>query len=208
MSTQTKNLKHSELLAQLKAQAKTKSKSEIAQATQTQEVAQTQIKTREVKDFIVKKTSAELDTDSRQVVKERRAYMMSALDSNTSEVYNATCYRNDKNELVLFSQKLANKFTNEFVAKLASSQKFDAQDIMSLLKTCGGAYGDKVRNALYAISMRTTALEIEKDVDAVIAQAKAKNKLCIFYNVIEDSRRAKYDEIQKCEHKKKCLSEM
>ncbi len=189
-----KKSKNSELIAQLKEDSKTKTKSEVAQATQTQ--AKTELKVCEVKDFIVKKTNSELDTDSRTVIKERRAYMLTALDDSNSEVYNATLYRNEKNELVLFSQKLANKFVNEYVAKLSSMTKFDAQNIMTLLQTCGGAYGDKVRNALFAISMRTTALEIEKDVNAVITQAQAKNKLCIFYNVIEDSRRAKYDFIK------------
>ncbi len=186
--------KNSELIAQLKAQAQTQTKSEIAQSTQTATVQA--VKTREVKDFIVKKTNSELDTDSRTVIKERRAYMLSAIDNDNSEVYNATLYRDENNQLVLFSQKLANKFVNEYVAKLSSMTKFDAQNIMTLFQTCGGAYGDKVRNALYAISMRTTATEIDKDVNAVIATAQAKQKLCIFYNVIEDSRRAKYDFIK------------
>jgi hypothetical protein len=196
MSTQTTNIKHTELIAKLKEEHKTKSKSEIAQATQTVATQAQAIKTREVKDFVVTKTKAELDADSRKVVKERRAYMLSDIDSDKSLVFNATMYRTENNELALFTQQLANKLVLEYVQKLASMSKFDAQDIKNLLQTCGGAYCDKIRNALFAISLRTTATEVEKDINAVIATAQSKQKLCIFYNIIEDSRRAKYDFIK------------
>lgn len=200
----TKNIKHTELIAKLREDSKNKTKSEVAQQAQQEQKTTTNqaVKVRNVKnfilrnvkDFILVRTKAEFDKDTRKT--KDRAYMTEQLAENSFQTYNATCYRNDKNELVLFSQALANKYVNEYVAKLASMSKFDAQNIMTLLKTCGGAYGDKVRNALFSISLRTTAQDIEKDVNAVIATAQEKKKLCIFYNVIEDSRRAKYDFIK------------
>jgi hypothetical protein len=185
-----KKAENKALVAKLQEAAKTQTKSEVAQqATQA-------VKVRDVKDFVVKKTNVELDADKRQVIKERRSYMLSALDTDNSEVYNATMYRDSSNQLVLFSQAIANKCVADYVAKLTSMQKFNAQNIMSLLQTCGGAYGDKVRNALYSISLQTSASEIESDVNAVITKAKEKNKLCIYFNILEDSRRAKYDFIK------------
>jgi hypothetical protein len=189
-----KKAENKALIAKLQEQAKTATKSEVAQHTA---IATAQaVKIRDVKDFIITKTKEQLSQDKRKVIQEHRSYMMNDIDANTSEVYNATMYRDADNQLVLFSQAQANKCVTDYVAKLTASQKFDAQDIMSLLKTCGGAYGDKVRNALFALSYRTTATEIEKDINSVIAQAQAKQKQCIYYNVIEDSRRAKYDFIK------------
>lgn len=202
--TQYKKTKKAELKAILaKAQKEKKSKSQVAQEmqkqTKTEQVATTNtVKERDVKEFVKTVAIADLDKDSRAVIKQRRRYMLTELDDKTNaEIYNATMYRNEKNELVLFSQKYANKFVLDYVQKLANSTKFDAQDIMSILKTCGGAYGDKVRNALYSISYMTTAKDIEKDINSVIAIAQAKNKLCIYYDIYNnESRRVKYDFIR------------
>ncbi|MDD4989664.1 MAG: hypothetical protein PHV42_04545 [Candidatus Pacebacteria bacterium] len=187
-----KKAENKALVAKLQEASKTATKSEVAQSVATAQA----VKVRDVKDFVVRKANTELDADKRKVIQERRSYMLSALDTDNSEVYNATMYRDENNQLVLFSQAIANKAVADYVSKLASMQKFNAQNIMSLLKTCGGAYGDKVRNALYSISLQTTASELEADVNAVIAKAKEKQKLCIYYNVLEDSRRAKYDFIK------------
>jgi hypothetical protein len=192
-------MKHTELIAKLKTDAKTKTKSEIAQAQateKTQAQAQAQVKTRNVTDFIVKKTKEQLEKDTRQVIKERRSYMLTDLNDNESEVYNATMYRNEKNELVLLTQKIADKLVLDYVTKLQSMQKFNAQNIMTIHKTCGGAYGDKVRKFLFSISLLTTATEIEKDINSVVKKAQEKKKLCIYYNTIEDSRRIKYEFIK------------
>jgi hypothetical protein len=194
MSNNTKKKSENKaLIAKLQEESKTKTVSEVAQqASQTTQA----VKVRDVKDFVVKKSNVELDADKRQVIKERRSYMLSAVDDTSSEVYNATMYHDANNNLVLFSQQIANKAVADYISKLASMQKFNAQNIMSLLHTCGGAYGDKVRNALFAISMQTTASEIEADINSVVAKAKEKNKQCIYFNILEDSRRAKYDFIK------------
>ncbi len=187
------------LIAQLhNAKATTVSEvaKELSKANVTEEVKQA-VKVRDVKDFISIKTIEQLDEDKRQVIKERRNYMLDLIDERNAQVYNATMYRNDKNELILLTQKLANKFVIEYVEKLKSMTQFNAQSIMNILKTCGGAYGDKVRNALYAISYQTTATAIEKDINEVVKTATLKNKKCIYFNVLdENSRRVRYEFIK------------
>ncbi len=198
-------LKQKEVVAQLREHLKQKSvnatKSEIAQDMQKEtkkaEVAKAEIKTRDVKDFIVVKNEEQLDSDSRQVIKERRSYMLDTVDSEHAEVYNATLYTNAETQKVeLLTQKIANDLVQKFVSSLKYSDRFVAQDIMRKLQTKGGAYGDKVRNALFNLSIYVTQAQMNSDIEAVIARAKSVNKSLIRFNTIEDSRRIKYEFIK------------
>ena len=157
-----------------------------------------QVKLRDVKDYVKEKTTDELSQDSRVVVREHRDYMISATHDDRYNVFNATMYRDSKNELQLLTQELANKFVSEYVQKLALKAKFTAQDIMRLHSTCGGAYGDKIRNALYSMSQIITEEQLESLTADDIKAMQAKHKCCVYFNVISDSRRARYNFVKLC----------
>lgn len=189
----SQKIKHTALIAQLKQQLKTQTKSEIAQSTATQ--ATQAIKQRDVKDFIVVKSKAEFDADTRKT--KDRSYITTQLSDNEFKMHNATMYTNENNEVALMTQAIANKLVDDFVANLQSLTLFQAKALRDKLKSCGGAYGDKLRNRLYAISMLTTKAELTANKEAVIAQAKAKNKTCIYYDIFENqARRVTYDFIK------------
>ena len=189
------------LIAELHSKAQNSSKTEVAQAIAQEvkaEVAQAKtLKVRDVKDFIVQKNQEELDADSRTVIKERRAYMLDALDTEMSEVYNATLYTNAESQKVeLLTQKISDKLVQQFVDKLDYSDTFTAQQIMREMQTKGGAYGDKVRNSLYRISLYVTKEQMNSDIENCMLRAKTLKKQCLYFNTIEESRRAKYEFIK------------
>lgn len=195
MNTQKKNNTNKELLAELKERSKNKTVSQVAQETQVAQVEQkAQVtKVRNVVDFIAHKTDAELNDDSRVVIKERRAYMLDKLADNDNQVYNATMYKNDKNELALFTQKISDEKCLQYVQSLAKDTIFHSADIGKLLQTCGGAYRDKIRKSLFALSVFIKKSELVTSAD-YSAQVKEKNKYCIYYDISENnSQRVVYE---------------
>jgi len=193
------------LIAELDAKlAQTASKSAVAKSTQNK----TELKTVEKKsttanattqalkvreNMIVFKTQAQLAEDSRAVIKQHRAYMIDDIAVDSFKVYNATMYTDSNNVQQALTQKIADSLVDDFIAKLAVNAKFNAHSIMQLHKTCGGAYGDKIRKRLFTVSQLLTAKQAE-NIDASIKKTlKDKNKLCVFYNILEDSRRTKYE---------------
>jgi len=204
--TTHKSESHKALIAELNEKLKSTSKSDVAKSTQkveqkeqsksttasaTASTAKQAVKLRE--NMIVFKTQAELAEDKRAVIKQHRAYMIDDISANSFKVYNATMYTNAQNQQVALTQKIADSLVDDFISKLAVNAKFNAHSIMQLHKTCGGAYGDKIRKRLFTVSQLLTAKQAE-NIDASIKKTlKDKNKLCIFYNILEDSRRTKYE---------------
>jgi hypothetical protein len=181
----SQKIKHTELIAQLKEQAKTQSKSEIAQSTAI--AVKAVVKERDVKDYIIVKSKAEFEADTRKT--KDRAYITTQLSDNEFKMHNATMFVNEQNETVLLTQTIANKLVDDYVSTLTSLTVFQAKALRDKFKSCGGAYGDKLRNRLFAISLLTTKAELTANQNAVIAQAKAKNKLCIYYDIFENQAR-------------------
>lgn len=210
MSNNTKKKQENKkLIEQLNKKSETNNKSEIAQDTQkntekessaTSQKASTEktvMKERNVKDYIVSKTEKELNEDSRTVIKEHRAYMIDTQDNKTFSVFNATMYYDTNTKsMQLLTQAIAHKLVQQYVSKLKYADKFNAQNIMTLLKTCGGAYGDKVRNALFAISLYVTQAQMQSDLETCIIRAKTLKRTCIYYNTKEDSQRKFYEFIK------------
>lgn len=198
MSNKKKN--NTKLIAELHAQAvsNNNSISEVAQAVQVEvkaEVAQTEkaVKVRDVKDFVKLKSSTDIDNAQRIIEKQHRSYIVYAKDSLTADVYYSTTYFNKATQKEEYlSAQIARKLVNEFVASLKQFDKFTAQTIMHELQTKGSAYGDLVRNALYEISQLCTAHDVETDIDAIVARAIEHKKQCIYFNMLEEARRARY----------------
>jgi len=192
-----KKIENKKLIAEL--HKKQSSKSETAKKMQNEQKTEKDVKIRDVKQFIVQKTNEQLKDDKRAVIQQERNYMMNRLSDNLTEVYNATIYFNAKTKKdELLTQKIANELVFEFVSKnVALFARFTAQDIMNLHQTKGGAYGDKVRKPLYAMSLLTTVDEIENNINAVVEKAKAKNKTLIHYDVLNNcSKRKRYEFIK------------
>ena len=206
--TTHKSESHKALIAELNEKLKSStSKSDVAKSTQTTELkteskksttanttasatAQA-LKVRE--NMIVFKTKAQLAEDSRAVIKQHRAYMIDDIAEDSFKVYNATMYTDSNNVQHALTQKIADTLVDDFISKLANNTKFNAQSIMQLHKTCGGAYGDKIRKRLFTVSQLLTAKQAENLSADMKKSLKDKNKLCIFYNILEDSRRTKYE---------------
>ena len=197
ISAKEQILANKELVAELNSAMKEHKKSEIAQKMQSKKEQKKEekktTKVRNVETFLkLNVKDKAVDESALATVRQRRSYRVSQIAEDNNTLYDATMYRNKAtNKLELLTQKIADSLTNEFVAKLNSQQQFTAQDIMKLHETCGGAYGDKVRNALYKISLRTTKDAIEKDKQAVITLAVQKKRVCIFYDRNNDESKRK-----------------
>ena len=192
------------LVAELrKAKAEKKSMLEASKAVAKATVEKTQVqakvaknaskatetKVREVKDFISKdKTHEDLQKDTRAVIRQERSYMIEQKAQDNFSIYNRTMFRNDKNELELFTQAIANAKVDAYVQERKKDDKFKASDIIRILHTCGGAYGDKIRKHLYAISYYATEINAES-----IKSAREHSKLCIYHNINSDSARKIYE---------------
>jgi len=193
------------LIAELDAKlAQTHSKSDVAQSTQNKSTTKIEEKknatksttTQAVKlreNMIVYKSKAQLAEDKRAVIKQHRAYMIDDIAEDNYKVYNATMYTNAQNEQVALTQKIADSLVDDYISKLAVNAKFNAQSIMQLHKTCGGAYGDKIRKRLFTVSQLLTQKQAENISAAIKKTLQDKHKLCVYYNILEDSRRTKYE---------------
>lgn len=193
----TQKKKNAELVVELNSKAKSASKSEIAVNMQSKKQQKKEekktTKVRNVEMFLKQNVKDDVvDNSALATVRQRRAYRVSQIAEDNNTLYDATMYRNKQtNKLELLTQSIANELVEKFVAELNSQEQFTAQDIMKLHETCGGAYGDKVRNALYKLSLRTTLSAIEKDKSAVITEAVQKKKTCIFYDRNNDESKRK-----------------
>ena len=193
------------LIAELDAKlAQTASKSAVAKSTQNK----TELKTVEKKsttasatsqslkvreNMIVFKTQAQLAEDSRAVIKQHRAYMIDDIAEDSFKVYNATMYTDSNNVQHALTQKIADKLVDDFIQTVTVNNKFTAREISILHQTCGGAYRDKLRKRLFEVSQLLTQTQAENLSADMKKSLKDKNKLCIFYNILEDSRRTKYE---------------
>jgi hypothetical protein len=158
----------------------------------------TEVKKRDVVLFKTM-TQAEIDHDARATVRQERDYLVKRADDTHFTVFNATMYRDSKDQLVALSQAKANEIVSSFVEKKALLSKFYQAEIRNLTKSCGGAYGDKFRNASYAISYLLSTEQFNRyftdanykaEVNKTLAEKKLK---CIYHNTIEESRRKLYE---------------
>ena len=102
-------------------------------------------------------------------------------------------FTNSENQQIALTQKIADKLVDDYIASVAIDSKFNAQCIMRLHKTCGGAYGDKVRKRLFEVSQLLTQAQASALTEDIKTAMRSKNKLCVYYNTLEDSRRQKYE---------------
>jgi len=193
------------LIAELDAKlAQTASKSAVAQSTQNNSTTKTEEKKSATKsttaqavklreNMIVFKTQAELAEDKRAVIKQHRAYMIDDIAVDSFKVYNATMYTDSNNVQHALTQKIADKLVDDFIQTVTVNNKFTAREISILHQTCGGAYRDKLRKRLFEVSQLLTQTQAENLSADMKKSLKDKNKLCIFYNILEDSRRTKYE---------------
>jgi hypothetical protein len=193
------------LIAELDAKlAQTASKSAVAQSTQNNSTTKTEEKKSATKsttaqavklreNMIVFKTQAELAEDKRAVIKQHRAYMIDDIAEDSFKVYNATMYTDSNNVQHALTQKIADKLVDDFIQTVTVNNKFTAREISILHQTCGGAYRDKLRKRLFEVSQLLTQTQAENLSADMKKSLKDKNKLCIFYNILEDSRRTKYE---------------
>jgi len=158
-----------------------------------------QLKVRDVKEFLKEHVVDEaVEHSALATVRQRRAYRVESVAKNDNTLYDATMYFNtETQQLELLTQKIANQLVDDYIQTVELFAKFTAQDIMTLHRTCGGAYGDKVRKQLYSRSFSTTVDEIMRDINAVITNAIAKNKSLLKYDVLEEqSLRKRYEFIR------------
>ena len=204
--TTHKSESHKALIAELNEKLKSTSKSDVAKSTQkveqkeqsksttasaTASTAKQAVKLRE--NMIVFKTQAELAEDKRAVIKQHRAYMIDDIAVDSFKVYNATMYTDSNNVQHALTQKIADKLVDDFIQTVTVNNKFTAREISILHQTCGGAYRDKLRKRLFEVSQLLTQTQAENLSADMKKSLKDKNKLCIFYNILEDSRRTKYE---------------
>lgn len=148
---------------------------------------------KDVKDFISVKTQDELQLDKRAVVKQRRYYMMNAINDDKFEVFNRTMYVDSNNQRQVLTQALARTFVQQYIQKVKLKTQFSAQEIMHIHKTCGGAFGDLIRNALYETSLFVNTAKDAENKDLIV-KAKTLKKNCIYFNVNEsESVRKRYN---------------
>ncbi len=184
------------VLAELKtAKAENKSVAQVAQEMRTEnksEVETKAVKVRDVKDFIVKNVSDDDVVHSAlKTVQERRAYRVSSEAENDNTLYNATMYRNaETQQLELLTQSIANKLVDDFIAKQEKLQAFSAHAIRELHKTCGGAFGDKIRKRLFARSVFFTHATLKSLTNEQIATIlQEKHKDCYYFDIYNDEAR-------------------
>jgi hypothetical protein len=202
--TTHKSESHKALIAELNEKLKSStSKSDVAKSTQTTELKTVEkksttasataqaLKVRE--NMIVFKTKAQLAEDKRAVIKQHRAYMIDDIAVDSFKVYNATMYTDSNNVQHALTQKIADKLVDDFIQTVTVNNKFTAREISILHQTCGGAYRDKLRKRLFEVSQLLTQTQAENLSADMKKSLKDKNKLCIFYNILEDSRRTKYE---------------
>lgn len=187
-------VERSKLLAQkLDAQVKTvkQNKEKNTSASTAKAVV-----VKDVKDFISLKSYEELQADKRKTVQQNRYYMTNKISDDKFEVFNKTMYTDANNQRQVLTQALARTFVQQYIQKVKLKTQFSAQEIMHIHKTCGGAFGDLIRNALYETSLYVnTAKDVEnKD---LIAKALSLKKNCIYFNVNEsESTRKRYNFIK------------
>lgn len=189
-------VERSKLLAKkLEAQVSTK-KSVEKKKEKNAEVKAKTVVVKDVKDFISVKTQDELQLDKRAVVKQRRYYMMNEVADDKFEVFNKTMYVDANNNRQVLTQALARTFVQQYIQKVKLKTQFSAQDIMHIHKTCGGAFGDLIRNALYETSLYVNTTKDAENKD-IIAKALSLKKNCIYFNVNEqESQRKRYNFIK------------
>jgi predicted metal-binding protein len=186
------------LIAELHS-AKAQSKTAVAKEIAVKETAKKIEKIREVTDFLKTKVSdADVTNSKLKTVVEMRSYRVAHLDKDDNTLYNATMYVNaETQKLELFTQKISDTLTLNFVKAQVSQSKFKADALRKAFKTCGGAFGDKIRKSLYALSYMTTHDAVNTKLAEVIAEAKAKNKLCVYYDINNnESKRVVYEFIK------------
>lgn len=148
---------------------------------------------KDVKDFISVKSYEQLQADKRKTVQQNRYYMTNKISEDKFEVFNKTMYVDSNNNRQILTQALARKFTQDYIQKVALKTQFSAQEIMHIHKTCGGAFGDLIRNALYETSLFVNTAKDSENKD-IITKAKTLKKNCIYFNVNEsESVRKRYN---------------
>jgi hypothetical protein len=101
------------------------------------------------------------------------------------------------NQLALMSQKIANGLIDDYIQSIAIGDRFRSRMLVTKFGTCGGAYDDKLRNRLYRVSLFLTKAQANAELTPEIKAAmQEKGKLCVYYNMLEDSNRRSYEFIR------------
>lgn len=182
-----KKQKHTELIAELHAQAvaNNNSKIEVAQAIAQEvkaEVAQTAqtekaVKVRDVKDYIKIHTPEEIEHAPRKIERDRKSYIL-----HGDQAYFTTTFKNpETNKEEYLGMQLMRQLLAQHLETLRAFDTVKSGELVRKLQTTGSAFSAVVRNALNEISYITSAKQIEENIDEVVSHAiEAKKQLLRF----------------------------
>jgi hypothetical protein len=171
-----------ELIAQLKEQSATKSKTEIASQS---------IKKRATLDSVL---TAQAYADCKLKTKDR-AYRMTQETEDKFVSHDVTSYYDTTLKMrVAFTQAISDKLCEKFL-QTHKNTEFTFKALRDAFQTLGGAYGDKIRKSVVSrLAMLVTKKQFETEYATYAKIAQDKKMLALVYNDNEDknSRRVQY----------------
>jgi hypothetical protein len=199
LSTEENKALQAELKAEL-ASDSTKSVSEVAQSMQQNKAsAQTEVKTRDLKDFIKTKSEKQIQKAERVCEKQQRSYIVYPLanDSKHAQVYFSTTYVNPlTNAEEQLNIAITRKLVADYLQSIAAQTHFTTSTLQKHFTTRGSNYCDLLRSALYEVGLLVSKADATDKLADCIARAVEHKKLIVYFNTTEDSRHKKYEYIR------------